>query len=33
LESGHGFAIADGHGWNQFLHTIEVLPRRGDTLP
>ena len=33
LESGHWFAIADGHGWNQFLHTIEVLPRRGDTLP
>jgi hypothetical protein len=27
-------AIANGHGWNKFLHTIDqVLPRRGDTLP
>jgi hypothetical protein len=27
-------AIANGHGWNRFLHTVDrVLPRRGDTLP
>jgi hypothetical protein len=24
-------AIANGHGWNHFVHIIEVLPRRGDT--
>jgi hypothetical protein len=27
-------AIANGHGWNRFLHTVDqVLPRRGDTIP
>ena len=27
-------AIANGHGWNRFLHTVDqVLPRPGDTLP
>jgi hypothetical protein len=27
-------AIANGHGWNRFLHSVDqVLPRRGDTLP
>ena len=27
-------AIANGYGWNRFLHTVDqVLPRRGDTLP
>lgn len=27
-------AIANGHGWNRFMHTVDqVLPRRGDTLP
>jgi hypothetical protein len=27
-------AIANAHGWNRFLHTVDqVLPRRGDTLP
>jgi hypothetical protein len=27
-------AIANGHGWNRFLHTVDqVLPRRGETLP
>lgn len=27
-------AIANKHGWNRFLHTVDqVLPRRGDTLP
>jgi len=27
-------AVANGHGWNRFLHTVDqVLPRRGDTLP
>ena len=27
-------AIANGRGWNRFLHTVDqVLPRRGDTLP
>ena len=27
-------AIANGHGWNRFLHMVDqVLPRRGDTLP
>lgn len=27
-------AIANGHGWTRFLHTVDqVLPRRGDTLP
>jgi hypothetical protein len=27
-------AIANGHGWNRFLQTVDqVLPRRGDTLP
>jgi hypothetical protein len=27
-------AIANAHGWNRFLHTIDqVHPRRGDTLP
>lgn len=27
-------AIANGHGWNRFLHAVDqVLPRRGDTLP
>lgn len=27
-------AIANGHGWNRFLYTVDqVLPRRGDTLP
>lgn len=27
-------AIANGHGWARFLHTVDqVLPRRGDTLP
>jgi P63C domain len=27
-------AIANGHGWNRFLQTVnQVLPRRGDTLP
>jgi hypothetical protein len=26
-------AIANGHGWNRFIHTVDqVLPRRGDTL-
>ena len=27
-------AIANGYGWNRFLHAVDqVLPRRGDTLP
>jgi hypothetical protein len=27
-------SLANGHGWNRFLHTVDqVLPRRGDTLP
>jgi hypothetical protein len=27
-------AIANGHGWGRFLHTVDqVPPRRGDTLP
>jgi hypothetical protein len=27
-------AIANAHGWNRFLHTVDqVLPRRSDTLP
>ncbi len=27
-------AIANGHGWQRFLHSVDqVLPRRGDTLP
>jgi hypothetical protein len=27
-------AIANGHGWNRFLHTVDqVLPRRGHTIP
>ncbi len=27
-------ALANGYGWNRFLHTVDqVLPRRGDTLP
>jgi len=27
-------AIANGHGWNRFLQTVDqVRPRRGDTLP
>ena len=27
-------ALANGHGWNRYLHMVDqVLPRRGDTLP
>ena len=34
LTCNHSLAIANGHGWNRFLQTVDqVLPRRGDTLP